>query len=68
MKKEGRRHNSVLPQLAVTCVIGTERSYQTFVQVDNEVLRNRQLRQHANRCEVIVKNDTIETNDKKIYK
>lgn len=50
MKKEGRRHNSVLPQLALTCVIGTECSYQTFVQVDNEVLRNRQLRQHANRC------------------
>ena len=49
MKKEGRRHNSVLPQLAVTCEIGTECSNQTFVQVDNEVLRNRQLRQHANR-------------------
>ena len=42
--------NSVLPQLAVTCKIEAECSYQTFVQVDSEVLRNRQLRQHANRC------------------
>ena len=41
--------NSVLPQLAVTCKIETECYYQTFVQVDSEVLRNRQLRQHANR-------------------
>jgi hypothetical protein len=41
--------NSVLPQLAVTCKIEAERSYQTFVQVDSEVLRNRQLRQHAKR-------------------
>jgi hypothetical protein len=48
-EKEGRRHNSVLPQLAVTCKIEAECSYQTFVQVDSEVLRNRQLRQHANR-------------------
>ena len=42
--------NSVLPQLAVTCKIEAECSYQTFVQVDSEVLRNRQLRQHAKRC------------------
>ncbi len=41
--------NSVLPQLAVTCNIETECSYQTFVQVDSEVLGNRQLRQHAKR-------------------
>jgi hypothetical protein len=41
--------DSVLPQLAVTCKIEAERSYQTFVQVDSEVLRNRQLRQHAKR-------------------
>ncbi|MBV6462034.1 MAG: hypothetical protein HJHJAOHD_02170 [Flavobacteriales bacterium] len=41
--------NSVLPQLAVTCKIEAECSYQTFVQVDSKVLRNRQLRQHANR-------------------
>ena len=41
--------NSVLPQLAVTCKIEAECSYQTFVQVDSEVLQNRQLRQHANR-------------------
>jgi hypothetical protein len=41
--------NSVLPQLAVTCKIEAECSYQTFVQIDSEVLRNRQLRQHANR-------------------
>lgn len=40
--------NSVLPQLAVTCKIETVCCYQTFVQVDSEVLRNRQLRQHAN--------------------
>jgi hypothetical protein len=42
-------YNSVLPQLAVTCKIEAECSYQTFVQVDSEVLRNRQLRQHAKR-------------------
>jgi len=41
--------NNVLPQLAVTCKLGAECYYQTFVQVDSEVLRNRQLRQHANR-------------------
>lgn len=41
--------NSVLPQLAVTCKIEAECSYQAFVQVDSEVLRNRQLRQHPNR-------------------
>ena len=41
--------NSVLPQLAVTCKIEAECYYQTFVQVDLEVLRNRQLRQHAKR-------------------
>ena len=43
-------HNSVLPQLAVTCKIEAECYYQTFVQVDSEVLRIRQLRQHAKRC------------------
>lgn len=50
---EDRRpaYNSVLPQLAVTCNIEAECSYQTFVQVESEVLRNRQLRQHAERCE-----------------
>jgi hypothetical protein len=42
-------YNSVLPQLAVTCKIEAECSYQTFVQVDSEVLPNRQLRQHAKR-------------------
>ena len=49
--KEDRRPaaNSVLPQLAVTCKIEAECSYQTFEQLDSEVLRNRQLRQHANR-------------------
>ena len=41
--------NSVLPQLAVTCKIEAECYYQTFVQIDSEVLRNRQLRQHAKR-------------------
>ena len=41
--------NSVLPQLAVTCKIEAEYSYQTFVLGDSEVLRNRQLRQHAKR-------------------
>ncbi len=39
--------NSVLPQLAVTCKIEAECSYQTFVQVDSEVPPNRQLRQHS---------------------
>lgn len=42
-------YNSVLPQLAVTFKIEAECYYQTFVQVDSEVLRNRQLRQHAKR-------------------
>ena len=41
--------NSVLPQLAVTCIIEAECYYQTFVLGDSEVLRNRQLRQHAKR-------------------
>ena len=41
--------NSVLPQLAVTCKIEALCYYQTFVLGDSEVLRNRQLRQHANR-------------------
>ena len=41
--------NSVLPQFAVTCKIEAECSYQTFVLGDSEVLRNRQLRQHAKR-------------------
>ena len=41
--------NSVLPQLAVTCKIEAECYYQTCVLGDSEVLRNRQLRQHANR-------------------
>ena len=41
--------NSVLPQLAVTCKIEAACSYQTFVLGDSEVLRNRQLRQHAKR-------------------
>ena len=41
--------NSVLPQLAVKCKIEAECFYQSFVQVDSEVLRNRQLRQHAKR-------------------
>jgi hypothetical protein len=41
--------NSVLPQLAVKCKIEAECYYQTFVLGDSEVLRNRQLRQHANR-------------------
>ena len=41
--------NSVLPQLAATCKIEAECFYQTFLQVDSEVLRNRQLRQHAKR-------------------
>ena len=48
-QEEQRRHNSVLPQLAVTCKIEAECYYQTFVLLDSEVLRNRQLRQHANR-------------------
>jgi len=41
--------NSVLPQLAMTCKIEAECSYQTLVLGDSEVLRNRQLRQHAKR-------------------
>ncbi len=48
-REEARTGNSVLPQLAVTCKIEAECTYQTFVQVDSEALRNRQLRQHAKR-------------------
>jgi hypothetical protein len=33
--------NSVLPQLAVTCKIKADYFYQTFVQIDSEVLLNR---------------------------
>ena len=44
-----RTANSVLPQLAVTCKTEAERYSQTFVLGDSEALRNRQLRQHANR-------------------
>ena len=49
--KEDRRPaaNSVLPQLAVTCKIEAECSYQTFVLGDREVLRNRHFRQARNR-------------------
>jgi hypothetical protein len=36
----------------VTCKIEAECYYQTFVQVDSEVLRNRQLRQYAKRSSV----------------
>ena len=41
--------NSVLPQLAVTCKIEAECSYQTFVLGDSFVLRNRQLLKPAKR-------------------
>jgi hypothetical protein len=41
--------NSVLPQMAVTYKIEAECYYQTSVQVDSLVLRNRHLRQAANR-------------------
>jgi len=57
--------NSVLPQLAVTCRIEAECSYQTFVQVDSEVLRNRQLRQHAKRYRSFQETPYIERNHSK---
>ena len=47
--QESTGYNSVLPQLAVTCKIEAECSYQTFVQVDSVVLRNPPLRQAPNR-------------------
>ncbi len=47
-------YNSVLPKLAVTWKIEAECSYQTFVQVDSEVLRNHHVRQARNRSAVIV--------------
>ncbi|HPW98279.1 MAG TPA: hypothetical protein PK218_06955 [Flavobacterium sp.] len=46
---EARTANSVLPQLAVICKIEAKCSYQAFLLVDNEVLQNRQLLQHAKR-------------------
>ena len=48
-RQKSTGHNSVLPQLAVTCKIEAECSYQTIVQVDNEVLRNPPLRQAPKR-------------------
>ena len=48
-KEKKTPYNNVLRQLAVTCKNETECSCQTFVHFDNEVLRNRQLRQHAKR-------------------
>ena len=48
-RQESTGGNSVLPQLAVRCKIEAECSYQTFVQIDSEVLQNRQLRHHAKR-------------------
>lgn len=39
----------VLSPLAAPCKFEAERSCQTFVQVDSEVLRNRQLLQAAKR-------------------
>jgi hypothetical protein len=42
-------YNSVLPQLAVMCKIEAGCIYQTFVQADSEVLRNRQLQQAEKR-------------------
>lgn len=54
--------NSVLPQLAVPCKIEAECYYQTFVQVDSEVLRNRQLRQHAKRYWQVRKNGILRFN------
>ena len=52
--------NCVLPQLAVKCKIEAECFYQTFVQVDSSVLRNRPLRQHANRW-LQFWNDTVKS-------
>jgi hypothetical protein len=57
--------NSMLPQLAVIslkrdklCNIEAEYSYQTLVQIDSVVLRNRQLRQHAKRYRSLLKDST----------
>ena len=51
--------NSVLPQLAVKCIIEAECYYQIFVQVDSVVLRNRQLRQHAKRYQIFIKPNSM---------
>ena len=40
-EERGPAGNSVLLQLAVTCKIEAECYYQTFVQVDGDLLRNR---------------------------
>jgi hypothetical protein len=50
--------NSVLPQLAVTCKIEVDCFCQTFVLVDSLVLRNRQLRQHAKRYQLVLEGGT----------
>jgi hypothetical protein len=57
-------YNSVLPQLAVTYKIEAECSYQIFVQVDSEVLRNRQRRQHAKRFRQPYKTTVLTSTDR----
>lgn len=50
-KIECRTANSRLPQVAVLWLIEGSCFYQSLVQVDSCVLRNRHLRQPANRYE-----------------
>jgi hypothetical protein len=67
-REKARTGNSVLPQLAVTFKTEAECSYQTFVQVDSEVLRNRQLRQHANRYVLFYDTPNKQLTNKQKYK
>ena len=53
--------NGVLPQCLLTCKIEAECSYQTLYGVYSEVLRNRQLWQHAIRAIPMIMNHGSET-------
>lgn len=49
-RKQKPAGNTGFASGGVTCKLGALCYYSSSVQVDSEVLRNRQLRQHANRC------------------
>lgn len=55
-RKEGRRHNSTYPKVAVQWLNQALCFYQIFCLVDSEVLRNRHLRVAAKRCATFKKN------------
>jgi hypothetical protein len=50
-KERTTGYNSTYPKVAVQCLNQALCFYQILCLVDSELLRNRQLRQHANRYE-----------------